>query len=188
MKRQLQIQGSRPPPLSVSKDSHKIKKPPKPPAPPHQRPPEPADPPAPIVIYAVSPKIVHATVANFMTIVQRLTGLSSSDFSGSGDISPAARLAATEKASPRERAPCNTEGVVDIVEAGGIELGVVPGILSPAPETLPPIPAGIFSPVYEPSIQLFHGSSFVGSPSGLLSGPIVSPTLSPDFFGYFWDF
>ncbi|KAG4179092.1 hypothetical protein ERO13_A10G083607v2 [Gossypium hirsutum] len=97
-KRQLQIQGPRPNPFRLSKDSHKVKKPPHPP-------PRAAVPPAvqhrrePVVIYAVSPKVIHAEQSDFMSVVQRYTGLSSESFSSGGAISPAARMAVTEKAS-----------------------------------------------------------------------------------------
>ncbi|WRX11088.1 VQ - like 7 [Theobroma cacao] len=209
-KRQLQIQGPRPTPLKVSKDSHKIKKPPHPPS--HA-----AGPAAaaaadqrrrePVIIYAVSPKVIHAEESDFMSIVQRYTGLSSGNFSGDGDVSPAARLAATEKASPSSREKI---GDVGVAGEGGMEEGLIrapPGILSPAPETLPAVAAGTFfspavaggtflSPASEARMMsalhdwspMLHGSGFMGSPSALLSGPLISsPTLSPDFFAQIWN-
>ncbi|KAL1065488.1 hypothetical protein V6Z11_D12G000600 [Gossypium hirsutum] len=148
-RRQLQIQGPRPTPLKVCKDSHKIKKPPHPP--PHTAaasipPPVAADQRRrePVIIYAVSPKVIHAKESEFMSIVQRYTGLSSGNFSGDGDVSPAARLAVTEKASPSPR-----EKIVDsgFVGEGGMEEALIrtpTGILSPAPETLPAVATGTF--------------------------------------------
>lgn len=121
-----ELQGPRPTPLKVRKDSYKIKKPPV--APPskqqqqqhhHQAP---APPPRqPVIIYTVSPKVIHTNPNDFMTLVQRLTGSSSSSsttcttsFTSSttatssssydplgdstGAISPAARYASIEKA------------------------------------------------------------------------------------------
>ncbi|KDP26136.1 hypothetical protein JCGZ_22237 [Jatropha curcas] len=133
-----------------------------------------------------------------MAVVQRLTGLSSGDFSGDGEISPAARLAVTEKASPRER-NSNTncdEGNNDLMDMiGEVEISQFPGILSPAPETLSPVSSGFFSPVIDPNFfndvmsSPFGNSSFVVSPSGLLpTSSLVSPLPSPDIFNLLMDF
>ncbi|XP_066316841.1 protein MKS1-like [Miscanthus floridulus] len=70
-----ELQGPRPAPLKVRKDSHKIRKPP-PPQPggggggggPVQQVRQP------VIIYTVSPKVVHAEPGEFMSVVQRLTG------------------------------------------------------------------------------------------------------------------
>lgn len=64
-----QLQGPRPTPLRINKNSHKIKKPPLAPQ---------AQPRLPVIIYMVSPKIIHTTPSEFMSLVQRLTGSSSS--------------------------------------------------------------------------------------------------------------
>ncbi|KAJ6413768.1 hypothetical protein OIU84_006552 [Salix udensis] len=124
------------------------------------------------------PKIIHAEESNFMAVVQRLTGLSSDDFSHDGSVSPAARLAATEKVSPKEITRPSTindysnDDLMDIIE--GLDFSQFPGILSPAPAMLPPLPTGFFSPA---STGLFPGSG------------IVSPLHSPDIFSsLFMDF
>ena len=62
-RRQLQIRGHRPSPLSVNKDSHVIKKPPT------------LTPREPVV---VSPKVVHTTMSDFRSVVHRLTGANNS--------------------------------------------------------------------------------------------------------------
>ncbi|CAN6867906.1 unnamed protein product [Brassica oleracea] len=62
-RRQLQIHGHRPSPLSVNKDSHVIKKPPT------------LTPREPVV---VSPKVVHTTMSDFRSVVHRLTGANNS--------------------------------------------------------------------------------------------------------------
>ncbi|XP_002517232.2 protein MKS1 [Ricinus communis] len=194
-KKQNQIQGPRPTALKVHHDSHKIKKPPLPP-PPQQ----------PVIIYAVSPKVIHIKESEFMTVVQRLTGLSSGDFSsGDGQVSPAARLAATEKASPRERNPNNSNpddggsdnDLMAMIES--VEIGQIPGILSPAPAMLSPVPPGFFSPITDPNffndVMLSsspygnnYGSNFILSPSSLLSASnILSPLPSPDLFNLLMD-
>ncbi|KAF3440566.1 hypothetical protein FNV43_RR18850 [Rhamnella rubrinervis] len=205
-KPQLQIHGPRPSPLKVSKDSHKIRKPPAhpPPQPPvihdrreHQF----RQPNQPVIIYAVSPKVIHATVADFMSTVQRLTGPSPASPSGGDVLSPAARLASIEKTSPSEReskaAAVRSGDFMDCVE--GVEVAQFPGILSPAPATLPPIPAGFFSPVSDPqTLSMLHdmspfwqSNSFTASPSSaLLSAPLVSPSPSTfnDLYNIFFDF
>ncbi|KAK6924225.1 VQ protein [Dillenia turbinata] len=153
-RKESQLQGPRPPALRIRKDSHKIKKPPV--APPAYPPPHPADLPAnerrePVIIYAVSPKVIHTTEADFMDLVQRLTGPSPTAADG-GAPSPAARLASIERISPtteRERERNNELGLlggVDLVDLPDDLLGQIPGILSPAPSSLPAIPPILFSP------------------------------------------
>ncbi|KAJ6289260.1 hypothetical protein OIU76_025134 [Salix suchowensis] len=178
----IQIQGVRPSALKIHQDSHKIKK--QPPPPPKE----------PVIIYAVSPKIIHTEESNFMSVVQRLTGLSSDNFFHDGSVSPAARLAATEKASPRELARPSTthdssnDDLMELLKE--MDVGQFPGILSPAPAMLPPVPTGFFSPgstdATSPSFlnDNFNMSPFImASPSGLFPGPsIFSPLRSPDFF------
>ncbi|XVF61115.1 hypothetical protein PTKIN_Ptkin08bG0103000 [Pterospermum kingtungense] len=203
-RRQQQLQGPRPPPLKVSKDSHKIKKPPHPP--PHPAAAAASAPPLPaaaadqhrrepVIIYAVSPKVIHAEESEFMSIVQRYTGLSSGNFSGNGDVSPAARLAVTEKASPSPREKIGDAGVMG---EGTAEKGLIrtpPGILSPGPETLPAVATeAFFSPATEARMisashewwsPMVHGSGFITSPS--TSTLLSSPTLSSDFFAPIWN-
>ncbi|VYS46773.1 unnamed protein product [Arabidopsis thaliana] len=120
--------GPKPTPLKVRGDSHKIIKNP-PLAPPHPQPQPPQThqqepsqsrpPPGPVNIYTVTPRIIHTHPNNFMTLVQRLTGKTSTSTTSSssssstsepkdtskmvdtshGLISPAARFAVTEKAN-----------------------------------------------------------------------------------------
>jgi hypothetical protein len=193
-KKELQIQGTRPPPLKVSLDSHKIRKPP---LPPNQRPAAaPSQDRHPVIIYSVSPKVHHVTVSDFMNVVQRLTGPSAGEETTirSGDVSPAARLASIEKTSPseKERVQSGDDDLTWLLE--GVEMGQFPGILSPA--TLPPISPGFFSPVIDqqttsflhelsPFCPFWSANSFVASPSGLLSAAVVSPLPSPDLFNLF---
>jgi hypothetical protein len=102
-----ELQGPRPTPLRINKDSHKIKKPPLAPQQQQQQQQQLPPPRQPIIIYTVSPKVIHTTPGDFMNLVQRLTGSSSSSSSSSsivdpfkndGTISPAARYATVEKA------------------------------------------------------------------------------------------
>ncbi|KAG6477166.1 protein MKS1-like [Zingiber officinale] len=208
-RRELQIQGRRPSPLSVSKDSHMIRKPPiappprhpteeRQPPPPQQLPPPRRDP---VIIYSVSPKIIHATTSEFMTLVQRLTGQESADPhspslpSPGGALSPAARIASFERPSPRASAA--RSGTSDLAMDGlpaPDRQSLFPGILTPMPAALPPISPNLFSPSFDLSF-LFElspafanktpnnlSSSFLASPSNnLLSTPTVP---SP---GAIWD-
>ncbi|KAH1125541.1 hypothetical protein GLYMA_06G124400v4 [Glycine max] len=175
-RRELQLQGPRPTPLRINKDSHKIKKPPLAPQPshPHQPPPR-----QPIIIYTVSPKVIHTTPSDFMNLVQRLTGSSSSSSAevvmsnnnntthvdpfnngGGGMVSPAARYATIEKAmSPMGKKHVLLPSVNNIIsDVEGIEISIgdgvlersqqnmFQGILSPGPASLSPIPSNFFSP------------------------------------------
>ena len=208
-KKELQLQGPRPPPLKVSKESRKIEKPPRPPPPAaahhHHRP---AAPEAsrqqqlePVIIYSVSPKVHHVTASDFMDVVQRLTGPSAGEeaaAAGGGDVSPAARLASIEKTSPSEKERAVQSGgheeMMWMLEEGGVEVGQFPGVLSPGPATLPPIPPEYFSPVVDSQTasflsEIWSTNSFLASPSpsGLLSAAVLSPQPSPDLFNIFND-
>lgn len=184
-KKEIQLQGPRPPPLKVSKDSHKIKKPP-----PHHHhhhrhaPPEQQR--EPMIIYSVSPRVIHVTPDNFMDLVQRLTGLSTG-----GDVSPAARVASIEKTSPTERERervshnANDNNATWMLEKG-VEVGQFPGILLPEPETLPPFPAEVFSPAKEAQTASYWNEFWSASPSSaFLSVAIASPQPSPNLFSLF---
>ncbi|XP_077230547.1 protein MKS1-like [Tasmannia lanceolata] len=179
-----ELQGPRPTPLKVRKDSYKIKKPPvvpasQPPLPaPQHRPP--------VIIYTVSPKVIHTNVSEFMTLVQRLTGSSSSSSSpsyssyaagASGALSPAAKLATIEKV----KACCDQgekmEENLDIMDQLGVPTNSdrarsFPSILSPVPASLPPIPP-----------NFFMNYDRAGSFSGILS-PVPSslPAISHNLF------
>ncbi|EEF38312.1 VQ motif-containing protein 8, chloroplastic [Ricinus communis] len=61
-----QLQGPRPAPLMVSKNSSKIKKSLLPHPPNHRR--------SPVIIYLKSPDVIHVTPEEFRGLVQRLTG------------------------------------------------------------------------------------------------------------------
>ncbi|XP_051127094.1 protein MKS1-like [Andrographis paniculata] len=207
-----ELQGPRPSALKVNKDSYKIRKPPVAPQPHHRPPPEAARPPPPeerkpVIIYAVSPKVIHTTVSDFMNLVQRLTGNTSNSGGASastsrpGDLSPAARLASIERTSPpkdRERETAAAAAAADIadhdfvgdlLEDAQVEVGRTPGILSPAPGSLPAIPSGFFSPVGPDPFLMGYGNMFIPSPSTLFSAPMVSPSpTSCDLFNPFFDF
>lgn len=79
-RRELQLQGHRPTLLKVCKDSHRVKKPTVaaygagPSRTKLRSPPSQHRAPAPVIIYVVSPKVIHTDPGNFMEVVQRLTG------------------------------------------------------------------------------------------------------------------
>uniref|UniRef100_A0A2P2IRU9 VQ motif-containing family protein n=1 Tax=Rhizophora mucronata TaxID=61149 RepID=A0A2P2IRU9_RHIMU len=214
-----ELQGPRPPALKVGKDSHKIfKKPPVAPQRQKQQQQQEQQPPRdPVIIYTVSPKVIHTNPSEFMNLVQRLTGSNSASSStpspksanpfnvDGGAISPAARFATIEKAkSPKEK---KQQQVGDVE---GLDMGQViessslfPGILSPGPASLPPISPSLFASLppdpntfgffYDISPGL-HGNrnfiegSFMPSPSTFFSPSIISPTSSVDLFNNLFDF
>ncbi|CAI9754407.1 unnamed protein product [Fraxinus pennsylvanica] len=200
-----ELQGPRPTPLKVRKDSHKIRKPPLLPQPSQpQAPPRP-----PVIIYTVSPKIIHANPNEFKSLVQRLTGRDSTSSSSmitssssssafqlhSDAISPAARFASIEKTKSPEGRKLQRDFDMDMFE--GMEIsaeferpsGHFPGILSPNPASLPPIPPNFFSPPSDPNpLGFFHDfspvlhsnknyldCSLLPSPSTFVSSHIPSP-------------
>lgn len=197
-RRSLELQGPRPTPLKINKESHKIKKPPLAPHQPHP-------PRQPIIIYTVSPKIIHTTPSDFMSLVQRLTGSHSSSsqnedpFSvanGSDEsvVSPAARFATIEKAarssSPKNNTnnnklhhPSNGEGRE--ISNNDITISMSQhGILSPGPTSLSPIPSGFFSPTAEAGVvSVFHDLSPVlhGSKNFVEGGGFMIPSPSNYF-------
>lgn len=182
-----ELQGPRPAPLKVRKDSYKIKKPPLAPQPllQQQQQQQPIQIRPPVIIYTVSPKVIHTNPSDFMNLVQRLTGSTSSSSSGSstlppstsdhpifsdttsGAISPAARFATIEKTKPpaevkRQQIYEENYGFVQGIEMNpGVErISLFPGILSPGPTSLPRISPNFFSPPSDPnSIAFFHDLS-----------------------------
>ncbi|CAN8312787.1 unnamed protein product [Cochlearia groenlandica] len=208
--RSKEILGPRPTPLKISKDSHKIiKKPPLAPHPrlqPYQEPSQPPSSRGPVIIYTVSPKIIHTHPNNFMTLVQRLTGKTSmpstsapnkinsrntSENAFSGSVSPAARYAATERANElgfvgdlyaTEHNYNQNRGAIIEVRPGFCPNG----ILSPGPTSLPSISPNFFSPVTTDPQGL---SSFYNDFNSILqtsSSTIPSPS-SMDIFNNFFD-
>ncbi|XP_029118872.1 protein MKS1 isoform X2 [Elaeis guineensis] len=124
-----ELQGPRPTPLKVQKDSHKIKKPPLAPPPQHR---------PPVIIYTVSPKVIHTTPGDFMSLVQRLTGASSSSSAAAAAaprspsnvnttgeaLSPAARLATIEKGAHKLDEEMQRKNGEDVLDQLGIDGGM----------------------------------------------------------------
>ncbi|XP_019152647.1 PREDICTED: protein MKS1-like [Ipomoea nil] len=173
-----ELQGPRPTPLKVRKDSHKIRKPPA--APQHPKPP----PPPPVIIYTVSPKTIHAHPSEFMALVQRLTGPDSSSVAA-----PSAPFHHNFNGSDADRP------------------GFFPADLTPNPASLPPISSNnnFFSPPSDQNLlgffpadlsPLVHSnknnletSLMIASPSPFFISPrIISPgTSSLDLLSNLFD-
>ncbi|KAE9587225.1 hypothetical protein Lal_00004988 [Lupinus albus] len=177
------LQGSLPTPLRVKKDSNKIKKSRSAPAPRLSMPQPPQR--EPIIIYTVSPKVIHTTPGDFMNLVQRLTGSSSSSSSLSLSSttlvpSPVARYTTIEKArSPMVKKQVQPFGD-DVSHVGGLQM-VNQRILYPGQASLSPISSSLFSSSsLDPSMFSFIHEL---NPSNF-----VSPhTPSTDLFNYFVD-
>ncbi|KAK3411474.1 protein MKS1 [Eucalyptus grandis] len=222
-KKELPLQGPRPAPLRVSKQSHAVQKPPRPHQLPHQAvssswAPRPTHLPAvapavagadrqkPTIIFDISPKVIHVEERNFMSIVQQLTGSSST--SSSGDVSPAARVAAIERTSPtgREKGFAAAAAAAEMggpsavagddeelmCMLGDVQLAQSQGILTPAAP--PAISAGFFSPATEPhmlqDLSPFWPANYsYNSPSAStwFTAFSPSPTASVDLFNLFSD-
>ncbi|KAH0868693.1 hypothetical protein HID58_075715 [Brassica napus] len=138
-----EILGPRPPPLKIRKESHKIiKKPPLVPQP-RLQPPEPAPPQlqqqepmqsqpprGPVIIYTVSPKIIHTHPNNFMALVQRLTGktcASTTSSSASQSILAPNNMSATVDTSCSSLSPAARYVVMEKDNASN-EVGFVGGV------------------------------------------------------------
>ncbi|CAL9130159.1 unnamed protein product [Musa textilis] len=160
-----ELHGPRPTPLKVRKDSYKIRKPPV--AAPQQAAPPPQQR-RPIIIYTVSPKVIHTTPGDFMSVVQRLTGpaaiASSSSAYVPGDasmlspridaagklFSPAARLATFEKtaqtahASSGERLTMGEQNMAEVLLGiDGAGASTFDRSAGPFPGILSPIPSSL---------------------------------------------
>ncbi|KAG6511854.1 protein MKS1-like [Zingiber officinale] len=192
--RQRELHGPRPAPLTVRKESRKIKKlPAAPPPQPQQQQYRP-----PVIIYTASPKVIHTTSADFMSVVQSLTGVRKPAASnpegdrGQAPFSPAARLAAFEKIATSPSASGRTlkrkevdDVAVEVISSPGRQRREGGGgILSPGPSSLPWISPAVFTPsaiVTPPVIQ------FVASPNSNLffSGMVPSPVAYWDLFNHY---
>lgn len=199
--RRQQLQGPRPAPLKVRKDSHKIRKPPVP-VPPQYPSSQPQAPPRPpVIIYTVSPKVIHANPSEFMTLVQRLTGppdhhhhhrssstssssaavststSSTSDMAGGAIIlSPAARFASLEKINNNRSSELMKKKKIPYEQQQYDDVSVVDGIEinSDVERTTGYFPTGILSP---------NPASLAPVPPNFFS----PPSADPNPLGFFYD-
>jgi len=136
------LQGPRPSPLKICRDSHRIRKP------------DPAVPPLPMpiinrskpmIIHMRSPKIIHAEVQDFMSLVQRLTGSSSSYSSDTRISDHSQNLAADHENGRRASKPEATQRALPAVTSSSPV--ATTSELSPfSPDFLFPSPRLNFSP------------------------------------------
>ncbi|CAN6687096.1 unnamed protein product [Malus baccata var. baccata] len=159
-RREVKLQGPRPMPLRVNKDSVKIKKPPVAPQP-SQQPNQQQQPHhfkklrQPVLIYTVSPKRLQSNPSDFMDLVQRLTGLPPSNSSstallpGNNNINPLKYDNYNNPPAQDDQGMITAQDVVEeteIIDDGVRQKGLFPGILSPGPASLIPIPSHFFPP------------------------------------------
>ncbi|KAG5525222.1 hypothetical protein RHGRI_031785 [Rhododendron griersonianum] len=192
-----ELQRARPAPLKVHIDSHRIKKPPVVPSqtPPHQqsRPP--------VITYVVSPKVIHTNPSEFMALVQRLTGLSSSKCSDKITCPIAISPEKTNR-SPEEKKP--QVGDLGMVKGTNISTELpgrtsfFPGILSSGQTAFPTITPNFFPPPSDQNPLSFYQDlspslrgnknymegNFMTNHSSYFLSPhmITTPTPSLDLF------
>ncbi|GLJ14155.1 hypothetical protein SUGI_0227160 [Cryptomeria japonica] len=182
-----ELQGPRPAPLKVSRESHQVRKPP---LPIQYRPP--------VIIYAHSPKIIHTQAGEFMTLVQRLTGRSASNPDLNShppplpppdlNIQPPPMAAAEASASQVFEASYNPQADNFRVSSSNPPPFSVPvkesekftRNISP---TSPNIPGGLFSPL---SPNFFIPSPRFLSPSLFQGSPLFTPQIQSDFSDHFF--
>lgn len=171
-RKEIQIQGPRPAALKIRKESHKVKKPP---AVPQHR--------SPVIIYAVSPKVIHTNPNEFLSLVQRLTGSNST----------------VQDISNNQPEPESTNDIIEVIDSDRNVESVRTGILSPIPSSMPAISPNFFEPPVvdtSTSIGFLQGMSPVGFGGGnrnfadntfLVSpGNLFSTNLFPSPTAY-WD-
>ncbi|KAJ1279421.1 hypothetical protein BS78_04G155400 [Paspalum vaginatum] len=157
-----QLQGPRPPRLAVSKDSHKVRKPPVAPQrhqhqhrQQHHQQQQQQQARQPVIIYDASPKVIHTKPGDFMALVQRLTGPGSSasqsqqvqlDAAAGGYAGPSASAAPSEPQQqpatdmdlePREFLLSSTAALSPAARLAAIERSVRPLPPAPAPPSYP---------------------------------------------------
>ncbi|CAO2205428.1 unnamed protein product [Urochloa humidicola] len=192
-----ELQGPRPAPLRVRrKDSHnKIRKPPPPPQQVRE----------PVIIYTVSPKVVHAQPSEFMSVVQRLTGTAAAaapPHHHHHQIIPTTSSAALllppppapaphfpfqlpqhhhyQAGGPHELSPA-ARSCSGGLTSSGLLMPPFPGILSPADGPPPPPGAGINS--------LFLGAGTAAQAAGGTIGhqnQMLQAEASPSSGPYYW--
>ncbi|XP_062223154.1 protein MKS1-like [Phragmites australis] len=194
--RSRQLQGPRPPPLAVSKDSHKVRKPPVAPHPRHHHL-QPASQQqqqhhhqqqqarAPVIIYDASPKVIHTKPGDFMALVQRLTGpgagasAAPAQFDAAAGAGPSTAPPVPLEFQPREFLLSPTAALSPAARLAAIERSVRP---------LPPAPApSYFADDYSTSFAADMDSfaAVLGPPSvrpGILSPAALPPAASTGLF------
>lgn len=200
--RSRQLQGPRPPRLAVSKDSHKVRKPPIAPQQRHhlqqqqqqqqqyqhqqqyhqqqqQPPPQHQQARAPVIIYDASPKVIHTKPGDFMALVQRLTGPGASSSSAAAAqfeadaAGPSALPHPPPPQQPREFMLSPTAALSPAARLAAIERSVRP---------LPPGPAAYYDLSADDPMPVDFADGFAAAlagPSSSFRPGILSPAALP---------
>ncbi|KAH7571161.1 hypothetical protein ACOSP7_019805 [Xanthoceras sorbifolium] len=169
-----QINGLRPSPLKLNRDSHTIHKPSS-----SSLAQQPRN--GPIIIYTHSPKVIHTQARDFMALVQKLTGLSSRNSDHNHDHAPSQPLPPPQEAKTTSR---GGEGGVGVV--GNSLTLVSPVMKPPANPFLADIP--LFTPnstehfFYSPR-AMFRFSETTTSPTTNVAGTCNNP-ISPSLLEF----
>lgn len=210
--RSRQLQGPRPPRLAVSKDSHKVRKPPV--APQRNQHLQQQQQPAaqqlqqyqhqqrqPVIIYDASPKVIHTKPGDFMALVQRLTGPGSTSqaqfdaaataaaaASGAGPSSAAPSHPVAMEFEPREFLLSPTAALSPAARLAAIETSVRPLPPHHAQAALPPYYGaaadGFFLTAFD-SADVDTLAAVLGPPAGrpgILSPAALPPAASTGLF------
>ncbi|KAL5075227.1 hypothetical protein RYX36_014211 [Vicia faba] len=131
------------------------------------------------MIYSVPQRVINVSTQNFKDVVQSLTGIEQP--TGLSEVSPAARLASTERTSSEKKERSSwSNGDDDMMRMldNGVQMSPFPGILSPEPAILPSFHSENFLPATLPPITPLN---LPQTPSDILT-PNNWPPLPSDFF------
>ncbi|XP_073098547.1 uncharacterized protein [Elaeis guineensis] len=188
-----ELRGARPPRLKVRKDPYKIKKAPV--APPSPRPtaPPPQHRP-PVIIYTVSPKVIHTTPNEFMSLVQRLTGAASSSSTANAaacsssnvntvgeTASSTARLDTVEKRAHTTDEEGPRKSGEDVFDQLGIDVGASSFFSS----SMEPNSLNLLhepNPAFDGNRNFMENNTFLASPAETSTGGYWDP------FNHYQDF
>ncbi|XP_062219257.1 protein MKS1-like [Phragmites australis] len=186
--RSRQLQGPRPPRLAVSKDSHKVRKPPvapqrhhhlQPAPQQHKYQPQQQQARAPVIIYDASPKVIHTKPGDFLALVQRLTGpgagasAAQDQFDEAAGAGPSA--AQPMEYQPRELRLSPTAALSPAARLASIERSVRP---------LPPAPSYVADDYSTSFADVDSFAAVLGPPGrpGILSPATLPPVASTGLF------
>lgn len=156
----------------------------------------------PVIIYTVSPRVVHAEPSEFMSVVQRLTGAAAP--SSSLPVAPPPQETTTIPFPFRPHSSMQLQQqfpfqlhqhhnqvaeAVDDASGGRHLLPPLPSILSPVPGSLPVVPPSYFSPPAAGAaagINLF--GELISPPAFHLGATTGASQILPSPSGaYYWD-
>ncbi|XP_050875727.1 protein MKS1-like [Lathyrus oleraceus] len=133
-----------------------------------------------VIIYSLPQRVANVTSPqDFKDVVHTGNGQPTA----ASEVSPAARLASTERTKKKEKPSWSTgdDDMMRMLE-DGVQMSQFPGILLPEPARLPPLSPQNFSPITWPVTPTDAFSQiFPSTPETLQQKPIgvFSPVLSP---------